>query len=486
MKKTALNFLFILLVFCLSVAESGNSTKYRLGVMAGLDNIRAAEKPNFTFNHDWGFLIGLEGRRALLTFSLQSGKNYSDSAASGHFGFFGDKDKARLAFKSMRAGFNLDIRLSPDRRLSPTLGAGLGYMIWKYLDPAADTTVQTVGTKDNTIDFSATELYLSGALGLEMRPSENWAFNLKTSIEHLTGLGTDFSDSANDLRGRTILRAGISVSYIFGVPAARRKSDDEWASSKTWAAADSQSRKSTGKRDSDGDGIGDKDDDCPDTPPGINTDNNGCPLDGDRDGVFDGLDDCPHTPPAARGYVDIFGCPIDSDFDGIPDFLDRCRSGPAGALVDESGCPKDSDGDGVYDGLDDCPHTRAGVQVDRRGCIDVAFLADTMRIYIDYQPGSFEIDDRTKRRLEPMVDNLRILDHVQVLIVGYTDNVGPSEANQTLSQKRANRMRDWLVSKGIATERLTPVGRGETNFIASNQTADGRSKNRRLELIFSE
>jgi OOP family OmpA-OmpF porin len=108
-----------------------------------------------------------------------------------------------------------------------------------------------------------------------------------------------------------------------------------------------------------------------------------------------------------------------------------------------------------------------------------------LRINIDYPSGSFEVDVRTKERLGPLVQKLKILDHVKIAIHGYTDNIGPAEANQELSQKRANRMRDWLVSLGIASDRLTPVGKGETNFVASNETATGRALNRRIEFIFS-
>jgi OOP family OmpA-OmpF porin len=236
--------------------------------------------------------------------------------------------------------------------------------------------------------------------------------------------------------------------------------------------------------DADGDGVLDADDRCPNTPAGAAVNASGCPLDADRDGVPDGLDDCPDTPPAAAGYIDIHGCPVDSDFDGVPDYRDSCPNGPVGAVVDAKGCPIDSDGDGVPDGLDDCPGTEAGIQVDSRGCIDVSFLKDTMRIYINYLPGSFEIDERTKARLEPLVKKLLILKDVSFEIVAYTDNVGTPEANELLSQKRANRMRDWLESVGIARERMTPVGRGEVNFLDTNDTAEGRMKNRRLELIF--
>src|SRR5688572_25404627 len=58
----------------------------------------------------------------------------------------------------------------------------------------------------------------------------------------------------------------------------------------------------------------------------------------------------------------------DTDFDGVPDKDDLCPNTPRGVIVDEPGCPMDSDNDGVYDGLDRCPNTPAGVQVDESGC----------------------------------------------------------------------------------------------------------------------
>lgn len=88
--------------------------------------------------------------------------------------------------------------------------------------------------------------------------------------------------------------------------------------------------------------------------------------DSDFDGVPDRDDLCPNTP---RGViVDETGCPVDSDGDGVPDGLDACPNTPRGATVDERGCPMDSDNDGVYDGIDRCPNTPAGVQVDEVGC----------------------------------------------------------------------------------------------------------------------
>lgn len=118
--------------------------------------------------------------------------------------------------------------------------------------------------------------------------------------------------------------------------------------------------------DSDGDGILNNRDRCPDTPAGAQVDGRGCPSDSDEDGVPDGVDRCANT--VAGATVDASGCTHDTDGDNIPDGLDRCPATPAGVLVDPRGCPKDSDRDGIPDGLDRCSDTPRGATVDALGC----------------------------------------------------------------------------------------------------------------------
>jgi len=125
------------------------------------------------------------------------------------------------------------------------------------------------------------------------------------------------------------------------------------------------------RRDSDGDGVADNLDRCPDTPQGASVDAQGCPSDSDNDGVPDGLDRCPNTPEGVT--VDAQGCPADSDGDGVPDYLDKCPDTPSGARVDtigdRAGCAADSDGDGVPDVQDRCPNTPPTARpVDANGC----------------------------------------------------------------------------------------------------------------------
>ena len=127
--------------------------------------------------------------------------------------------------------------------------------------------------------------------------------------------------------------------------------------------------------DSDGDGIADSADQCPNTPVGANVDINGCAasqLDADNDGVSDAQDLCPGT--LAGSTVDSHGCAasqLDSDNDGVSDAQDQCPGTLAGSTVDSHGCALnqlDSDNDGVSDAQDLCPGTAAGTAVDAAGC----------------------------------------------------------------------------------------------------------------------
>jgi len=87
---------------------------------------------------------------------------------------------------------------------------------------------------------------------------------------------------------------------------------------------------------------------------------------------------------------------------------------------------------------------------------------------------------------EPLSQVLQMLqgdDSLKVMIEGHTDNVGSAPANQALSEKRAQAVRDWLISKGIAADRLLARGFGSSKPVADNSTEEGRAKNRRVELV---
>jgi OOP family OmpA-OmpF porin len=107
-----------------------------------------------------------------------------------------------------------------------------------------------------------------------------------------------------------------------------------------------------------------------------------------------------------------------------------------------------------------------------------------MVLNIDYASGAFDMDPRSRERIKTLAGTLYFVKDIKLEINGYTDNIGTEAANRKLSQKRADRVRGYLVSLGIDAERIKAFGRGETNFIASNQVAEGRAKNRRIEIVF--
>jgi OOP family OmpA-OmpF porin len=225
-------------------------------------------------------------------------------------------------------------------------------------------------------------------------------------------------------------------------------------------------------KDSDGDGVYDDQDQCPNTPAGTKVDSKGCPLDSDGDGVYDYLDQCPNTPAGVK--VDSRGCPPDSDGDGVYDYLDQCPNTPAGTKVDSKGCPLDSDGDGVYDNLDQCPNTPKGAVVDQRGCW---VLND---VNFDFDKTNIKAGDAA--RLDSVIPILENNPSLKIEIQGYTDNKGPADYNQKLSERRAQAVMKYIVKKGIDQSRLNAVGFGLTKPVASNDTREGRAENRRVEL----
>jgi len=228
--------------------------------------------------------------------------------------------------------------------------------------------------------------------------------------------------------------------------------------------------------DKDADGIADKDDKCPDVR-GLRA-LKGCP-DADEDGVADGDDTCPGT---KAGYlVDTIGCPLDNDKDGVVNEEDACPD--LAGSVSLKGCP-DTDGDGVADNEDRCPTLKGNIV--NKGCPEIT-KADIKKITeiaskIFMETNSDKLQVASLAQLDALTDILKKYEAANLIIEGHTDNVGDDAFNMTLSQKRTESVKNYLMGKGIMESRLTAVGYGETRPIADNKTSLGRAKNRRVEL----
>lgn len=290
-------------------------------------------------------------------------------------------------------------------------------------------------------------------------------------------------------------------------------------------------------KDTDGDGVIDRLDKCPGTPANVAVDAVGCPIDGDGDGVADYLDKCPGTPASVQ--VDASGCPVDTDKDGIADYLDscpnekgtqkmngcpdsdkdgvadkndNCPNTPANTKVDSKGCPVDTDGDGVPDSMDKCPNDKGSVAT--KGCPDTDGdgITDDMdkcpdvkgtkankgcpemkqavkEVFkkalqgIQFESGKDIIRKTSNSILDNIVEILKMNPAYKLTINGHTDNAGKADANQVLSQKRADAVKKYLGDKGVDVSGIATMGYGDTKPVADNKTAEGRTQNRRVEFV---
>ena len=229
--------------------------------------------------------------------------------------------------------------------------------------------------------------------------------------------------------------------------------------------------------DTDGDGIKDDEDACPEVAGPLV--NQGCP-DTDKDGIFDFLDDCPEK----YGPKENKGCPWpDTDADGLLDKDDECPNlaGP----IKNKGCPyQDTDSDGVLDKDDDCPAT-AGPS-SNKGCPviekEVEEILKTAFDALEFEVGKDIIKEISLPSLIELSEVLKKKANWGLQISGHTDNVGDDQKNLVLSKKRAEAVKNLMISKGIESSRLNVLYFGETMPISSNETLEGRQKNRRVEM----
>lgn len=251
--------------------------------------------------------------------------------------------------------------------------------------------------------------------------------------------------------------------------------------------------------DRDGDGVLDTDDACIDVV-GVKSDDpkkNGCPVpkveDRDGDGIVDSADACMDVPGVKNDDPKKNGCPSDKDSDGVVDTEDACPevAGVKSSDPKTNGCPVDTDRDkdGIANGEDACPDAAGPKNTDpeKNGCPVAAVQNGVIKIreQVQFKTGSADIQ-AGKETDDVLQGVLKILkEHAEikkVRVEGHTDNKGDAKRNRKLSADRAASVVKWLTKNGIDAARLTSVGFGQDKPIASNDTEDGRKKNRRVEL----
>ncbi len=145
--------------------------------------------------------------------------------------------------------------------------------------------------------------------------------------------------------------------------------------------------------------------------------------------------------------------PLDSDHDGVPDSVDRCPNTPPGVAVDQFGCPQ-------------------------QGSITLGG--------VNFATNSDQLTEDSRPILDTVADGLRKHPRLRVEVQGHTDSTGAPKYNLSLSQRRAESVRDYLVSRQVPAQQLVAKGYGQTQPVASNTTKEGKARNRRVVMLVLE
>ena len=301
-----------------------------------------------------------------------------------------------------------------------------------------------------------------GGVGVNIPIGEKLNINVSTSYRGTS----ETNDSFNHLQHI------VGLSYNFGAG----DKDKDGVSDKKDECPDIPGLKEfNGCPDTDGDGIPDNKDRCPEE--AGSEELQGCP-DSDGDGIADNDDACPNK----SGTKEMNGCP-DSDGDGVADNVDKCID--IAGEIDNEGCPwEDRDNDGVPDKDDNCPDEEGSIA--NNGCPDeptdlLNFISSNKSIVL-FSASSSKLDSNDKTALDELKILLETYPKASLKIAGHASSDGSSRYNQTLSDKRAASVKEYLVSKGINGDRLDAIGYGEDKPIGDNNTVKGRANSRRVNI----
>lgn len=362
---------------------------------------------------------------------------------------YGDEEVNDLRYVAVDGSFNFSFRnaIKPEGWFDPMLGIGGGYT---WVDSPEPTGGRMLGAGT-----------LNGTAGFNFWLHENVAITAQSTYKHA------FEDSRD-----SHFQHVAGLKFVFGGV----DSDGDGIYDKNDECPETPGLPEfNGCPDTDGDGIEDRQDDCP-MEPGL-AQFNGCP-DTDGDSVPDHLDDCP----TVAGTAAMKGCP-DTDGDGIRDMDDECpnEAGPK----ENNGCPwQDRDNDGVLDKDDQCPDVAGTVA--NNGCPEVTVeVINELNEYsrtILFDLNKSTIRPESNETLQAIAEIMEEYPNTIFHIEGHTDSQGSDAYNMKLSKERAKSVENFLESEGIPSNRLTSEGYGESRPIATNKTAAGRQQNRRVEI----
>jgi outer membrane protein OmpA-like peptidoglycan-associated protein len=425
-------------------------------------------------NNPWAVGFGVN------TIDFYNGSDFGDQMKD----LFGNKDWNVLpsisritAEKYLDKGFSLQLAGSVNKITS---FRGIDDVDFLYYSLGANVKYDVNNLIGDTSKYFDPFVYLGGDFVSADSRSEgmlnigvgfNTWFNENLGLSFQTGTKKGFSNQV-----RAHYQSSLGLVIKFG----GKDTDGDGVYDKDDACPEVAGLKEfNGCPDADGDGIKDSDDACPNVA-GLAA-MNGCP-DADGDGVADKDDMCPNE----KGTKANKGCP-DTDGDGVVDKDDKCPNvaGPSA----NNGCPwPDTDGDGVLDKDDKCVD-EAG-PASNNGCPEEGMsesqIAALSQYSILFATDRANVTKVAAAKLDKVYDLISPVENVIFVVEGYADNVGADKYNQYLSERRAESVKAYLVEKGFDASRLEVAGFGENNPAESNKTAAGRSKNRRVVIKLSD
>ena len=480
--NTKIALIAILSIFTLTVSAQTEDAKWNFGVHGGWNNYNG-DLGNGFFNFDqvsYGF-GGVSFARYLTP--------HIDVVLNGTSGHTGHSEDG-LRFNSRINTATLNLRYTffkyGEKMIRPYVFAGIGYMGFNSVQPKGEDVINNMALPD----FGA---------GLSFRLNDSWNFLIQETflladydkvdgmtgdmndmfLQHTVGFTYNFGKAKDDdLDG--IPNSKDDCPKIKGSEAMNGCPDtdgDGISDAKDACPKVAGLKEFMGCPDTDGDGIADKDDKCPKVA-GLK-DFMGCP-DTDGDGIQDSEDSCPNI----KGLKENNGCPPDSDGDGVYDTEDKCPN--VKGIVSNSGCPSDKDGDGVYDTEDKCPTVKG--KSEYGGCPlsdeETKIIKDASA-NVFFETGSAVIKRSSYKDLDRLVAILKKHPEVKATVEGHTDSQGNEVKNMALSKSRAKSVADYLISHGEPADHISSQGFGITKPVATNDTREGRAKNRRVEIVVS-
>ena len=452
---------------------------------ASLGDLRLGARVRFLGEPDGAFQLGLSGYLWLPTGDQDSFtgdgsvRGLPALVANGQIGHFVYAANAGLTLRAERRF--AATTLGPQVQFAAAVGL-LG------LDKKLQIGPEIYGTTTTKDAFDRDTTNLEAILGLKYRAGPV-VFGAAAGPGVTRGLGTP------------TLRAILSVAYAPEPEPEREPSDrdrdgifDDDDACPDRFGVPSTKPNFNGCPDTDKDGVFDAEDACVDVAGNRSDDpkKNGCPepKDRDGDGILDAEDACPDEPGQASDDPKLNGCPPDRDGDGILDEQDACPDvkGKRSPDPEQNGCPGDTDGDGIRDDKDACPREKGKPDPDpsKNGCpalVRVTAGEIVILQQVQFKTASDVILPASDDLLQQVAAVLKEHPELTKLeIQGHTDSRGNAAYNQALSQRRAASVVKWLTTRGgIEASRLSPKGYGKDEPIDSNDTEEGRQRNRRVQ-----